>query len=53
MFLNPYGQQMTRGGFKSTWQRGMVEYAAAGFESFSERDLRAKAGLDSSSLERR
>ena len=30
----------------------MVEYAAAGFARFTEHDLRAKAGSDSSSLER-
>jgi len=39
-------------GVKSMWQRGMVEYAATGFERFTEHDLRAKAGSDSACLER-
>lgn len=33
-------------GFDSIWQRRMVQFAAAGYERFTEHDLRSKAGDD-------
>lgn len=52
LFVNRYGMRFHRDAFKSMWQRAMQAYALAGFERFTEHDLRAKSGSDASSVER-
>lgn len=46
LFATRSGKHYTESGFDSIWQRRMRVLAAAGYERFTEHDLRSKAGDD-------